>query len=74
MNSAQHPAPESDATSRKERFARHWRSIWLIAVLLGLGVEPGSWANAGLGIMALLTAATILNRARAALIELEQSG
>jgi len=46
----------------------------LIAVLLGLGVEPGSWANAGLGIMALLTAATILNRARAALIELEQSG
>jgi CDP-diacylglycerol--glycerol-3-phosphate 3-phosphatidyltransferase len=46
----------------------------LIAVLLGLGLEPGGWANAGLGIMALLTAATILNRARSALAELEQPG
>ena len=46
----------------------------LIAVLLGLGLEPGAWANACLGIMALLTTATILNRARAALKELAQSG
>ena len=46
----------------------------LIAVLLGLGVEPGGWANACLGIMALLTAATIVNRARNALKEVEQTG
>lgn len=46
----------------------------LIAMLLGLGLEAGGWANAGLGIIAILTAATILNRARAALGELEQPG
>jgi CDP-diacylglycerol--glycerol-3-phosphate 3-phosphatidyltransferase len=46
----------------------------LIALLLGLGVEPGGWANACLGIMALLTAATIVNRARNALKEVEQTG
>ena len=46
----------------------------LLAVLLGLGLDPGGWADAGVGIIALLTAATILNRARAALKELEQAG
>lgn len=46
----------------------------LLAVLLGLGLEPGTWANAFLGIMALLTAATVLNRGRAALQELGQAG
>ena len=46
----------------------------LLAVLLGLGLEPGIWANAFLGIMALLTAATILYRGRTALQELGQAG
>jgi CDP-diacylglycerol--glycerol-3-phosphate 3-phosphatidyltransferase len=46
----------------------------LLAVLLGAGAEPGAWANAGLVIVALLTAATILNRARSALAELDQPG
>lgn len=46
----------------------------LIAMLLGLGLEAGGWANACLGIIAILTATTILNRARAALGELEQPG
>lgn len=46
----------------------------LFAVLLGCGLDPGSWADAGLAIMAMLTAVTILNRARAALDELEQPG
>jgi CDP-diacylglycerol--glycerol-3-phosphate 3-phosphatidyltransferase len=46
----------------------------LIALLLGLGVEPGGWANACLGIMALLTAATIVNRANNALKEVEPTG
>lgn len=45
----------------------------LLAVLLGCGLEPGTWANAGLLAVALLTAATILNRARAALAELKRS-
>jgi CDP-diacylglycerol--glycerol-3-phosphate 3-phosphatidyltransferase len=45
----------------------------LLAVLLGSGLEPGTWANAGLLAVALLTAATILNRARAALAELKRS-
>ncbi len=45
----------------------------LIATLLGFGLEPGGWANACLGIMAVLTAATILNRARGALGELRQT-
>ncbi len=44
----------------------------LIAMLLGLGLDPGRWANTCLAIMAALTAATIVNRARAALGELEQ--
>jgi len=46
----------------------------LLAAVLGLGLEPGGWTNTCLGIMALLTAATILNRARAALRELEHVG
>lgn len=45
----------------------------LLAVLLGCGLDPGAWANACLGIMAILTAATVLNRARAALQELDQA-
>ena len=45
----------------------------LLAVLLGCGLEPGAWVNACLGVMALLTAVTILNRARAALKELDQA-
>jgi len=46
----------------------------LLAVLLGAGAEPGAWANACLVIVALLTAATIVNRARSALVELDQPG
>jgi CDP-diacylglycerol--glycerol-3-phosphate 3-phosphatidyltransferase len=41
----------------------------LLAVLLGFGVEPGAWINASLLLVATLTAATILNRARAAVVE-----
>ena len=44
-----------------------------LALLLGLGLEPGAWANAALLLVAMLTAATIVNRARAALCELERS-
>ena len=44
-----------------------------LALLLGLGLEPGAWANAALLLVAILTAATIVNRARAALGELERS-
>lgn len=44
----------------------------LLAMLLGFGVEPGAWINAGLLLVATLTAATILNRARAAVVESEQ--
>ena len=44
-----------------------------LALLLGLGLEPGAWANAALLLVAMLTAATIVNRARAALGELERS-
>jgi CDP-diacylglycerol--glycerol-3-phosphate 3-phosphatidyltransferase len=46
----------------------------LLAVLLGIGLEPGAWVNAGLFVVATLTAATIPNRARAALLELNQPG
>ena len=46
----------------------------LLAVLLGFGLEPGAWVNAALLVVATLTAATILNRARAALSESEQPG
>lgn len=46
----------------------------LLAALLGFGLEPGAWANAGLFAVAMLTALTVLNRARAALVESEQPG
>ena len=46
----------------------------LLAVLLGSGLEPATWANVGLLVVAMLTAATVLNRARAALDELDQPG
>jgi CDP-diacylglycerol--glycerol-3-phosphate 3-phosphatidyltransferase len=44
----------------------------LFAVLLGSGVEPGAWINACLAVVAALSAATIVNRARAALTETDQ--
>lgn len=44
----------------------------LFAVLLGSGVEPGAWINACLAVVAALSAATIVNRARAALAETDQ--
>ncbi len=46
----------------------------LLAVLLGVGVEPGAWVNAGLWLVAVLSAVTVVNRARAALGELDQTG
>ncbi len=41
----------------------------LLALLLGLGVEPGRWVRVLLGLMAALLALTIWNRARRALRE-----
>lgn len=41
----------------------------LIALLLGLGVAEGTWVNASLSIMLLLSVFTIYNRARLALQE-----
>lgn len=46
----------------------------LLAVLLGFGVDPGWWANAGLSVVAMLTGLTVINRARNALKELNESG
>jgi CDP-diacylglycerol--glycerol-3-phosphate 3-phosphatidyltransferase len=46
----------------------------LLAALLGLGLEPGAWANAGLWLVVILSAATVVNRARAAIAELDQVG
>ncbi len=45
----------------------------LLAVILGFGVDPGWWVNAGLTVVAILTALTILNRASKALQELNQA-
>jgi CDP-diacylglycerol--glycerol-3-phosphate 3-phosphatidyltransferase len=45
----------------------------LLAMLLGLGLEPGALVNAGLLVIALLTITTILNRSRAALEESDQA-
>jgi len=47
------------------------RALWFgaLGLALGLGVPPGDWINWGLGVMALLLAATIVNRARGALRE-----
>ena len=44
----------------------------LLATLLGFGLEAGGWTDACLAIIATLTAVTILNRARAALAEVDQ--
>ncbi len=41
----------------------------LIALLLGAGVEPGFWMNVALGVVAVLTAWTVINRCRKALAE-----
>jgi CDP-diacylglycerol--glycerol-3-phosphate 3-phosphatidyltransferase len=41
----------------------------LIALLIGLGVTPGSWTTILLAVMAVLAAMTILNRSRRALAE-----
>ncbi len=42
-----------------------------LALLLGLGVETGWWMNAALGVVALLTAWTVINRCRKALAEIK---
>lgn len=46
----------------------------LLAMLLGTGLEPGRWSDAFLVVIAILAAATVINRARAALDELDQPG
>lgn len=47
------------------------RAFWfgLLALLLAVGVAPGRWTTAFLGVVAALAALTILNRARQALRE-----
>jgi len=42
----------------------------LLALLMGLGIEVGAWMNAALGIVAALTAWTVINRCRKALADL----
>ena len=44
----------------------------LLAMLIGVGLEPGRWSDAFLAVIALLAAVTVINRARAALDELDQ--
>jgi CDP-diacylglycerol--glycerol-3-phosphate 3-phosphatidyltransferase len=44
----------------------------LLASVLSFGIEGGAWADAFLAVVAILTAVTIMNRARAALAELDQ--
>ncbi len=46
----------------------------LLAVLLGLGLDPGAWANVGLLFVAMLVVMTIVNRARGALDESAEPG
>ena len=46
----------------------------LLAALLGIGLEAGVWANAGLLLIAILIVTTIVKRARAALNEPGRSG
>lgn len=41
----------------------------LLALLLGIGLEPGWWANAGLVLVGILSAWTVVNRALKALNE-----
>jgi CDP-diacylglycerol--glycerol-3-phosphate 3-phosphatidyltransferase len=43
----------------------------LLAIILGFGIDPGSWVNWVLGIVAITLMITIVNRARRALAELE---
>jgi CDP-diacylglycerol--glycerol-3-phosphate 3-phosphatidyltransferase len=43
----------------------------LLATVLGFGLEAGAWSDACLVVIATLTAVTVVNRARAALAELE---
>jgi CDP-diacylglycerol--glycerol-3-phosphate 3-phosphatidyltransferase len=45
----------------------------LLALLLGIGVAPGWWANAGLVVVAVMTVLTIVNRASRALSENRES-
>lgn len=47
------------------------RAFWFgtLGLLLGLGVAPGNWLNAVLGVMLVLLLLTIFNRARSALRE-----
>lgn len=42
----------------------------LLALLLGLGIDLGRWADIGLALVAVLTAVTVINRCRKALREL----
>jgi CDP-diacylglycerol--glycerol-3-phosphate 3-phosphatidyltransferase len=46
----------------------------LLALLLGLGFQPGWWVNAALVIVLLLSAATVWNRSRKALCEIQERG
>lgn len=41
----------------------------LLALLLGLGLDPGWWADAGLAVVGVLTILTIVNRSKSALRE-----
>lgn len=45
----------------------------LLALLLGIGVAPGWWANAGFVVVAVMTVLTIVNRASRALSENRES-
>ena len=46
----------------------------LLALLLGCGLQPGAWTDAALALVAMLTAMTVVNRARGALRESDQPG
>ncbi|MEM8683698.1 MAG: CDP-alcohol phosphatidyltransferase family protein [Pseudomonadota bacterium] len=41
----------------------------LLALLLGLGLDPGGWVNAGLAVVGILTVLTVVNRSTKALQE-----
>jgi CDP-diacylglycerol--glycerol-3-phosphate 3-phosphatidyltransferase len=45
----------------------------LLALLLGIGLQPGGWSTAILAIIAILSALTVINRCRKALAELAMS-
>jgi CDP-diacylglycerol--glycerol-3-phosphate 3-phosphatidyltransferase len=45
----------------------------LLAVILGFGVDPGTWVNWAMTIVAAALLVTIVNRARRALAELDES-